>query len=146
MVPSNKLWVNSKFVIEPKQKITLSASGYVNLAVHRIVSSAEYDTMPPYPWSGSEGTRIDLPLHKRRKGLLVEKRALLGQLLYAAIPTSEIPPSESNPRPNRIYTLTSNNSYKNTGDEPETLYFTVNEKLLEDSKEAKYAFTGKKSR
>jgi len=145
LVPASKLWVNSGIRIQPNQKITMRASGYVNLAIHRLVSSAVADVPPPYIWSGPEGTVIDrkYPLYKRREELLIEKRALPGQLLYVAVRDSEVPPSEHNPRPERIHTLAQGIPYVNTSREQETLYFTVNEKLLEDSPKAKLAFVGK---
>jgi hypothetical protein len=145
LVPASKLWVNSGIRIQPKQKITMRASGYVNLAIHRLISSAEADVPPPYAWSGPEGTVLDgnCPLYKRREELLIEKRALLGQLLYVAVRDSEVPPSVNNPRPERIHALKSGNAYANISTERETLYFTVNEKLVENSPKAKLAFVGK---
>ncbi|MCI5139340.1 MAG: hypothetical protein D3922_13230 [Candidatus Electrothrix sp. AR1] len=122
----------------------MRASGYVNLAIHRLVFSAEVDVPPPYIWSGPEGTVMDrkYPLYKRREELLIEKRALPGQLLYVAVRDSEVPPSEHNPRPERINILIPGIPHVNTSTERETLYFTVNEKLIEDSPKAKLAFVG----
>ncbi len=145
LVPSSKLWVNSGITIEPGEKISMHASGYVNLAVHRLVDSAKIDLPPSYHWSGPEGIEIgkNLPLYHRREDLLIEKRALPGQLIYAAVRNTEVPPSKKNPRPKRMNTLSSDNYYTNKSDERETLYFTINEKLIENSPEAKLAFVGK---
>lgn len=145
LVPASKLWVNSGIIIKPGQKVTMRASGYVNLAIHRLVSSAEVDVLPPYGWSDPNGIMIDRnrPLYQRRKELLIEKRALQGQLLYIAVRDSEVSPSENNPRPERIRILKSGDYYTNESKVRETLYFTVNEKLVEDSQKAKLAFVGK---
>ncbi|MCW5211548.1 hypothetical protein VU04_01385 [Desulfobulbus sp. TB] len=145
LVPANKLWINSGITIQPGQKITMRASGYINLAIHRLISSANTDVLPPYSWSDTTGTVLDgtRPLYKRREELLIEKRALLGQLLYVAVRDSEVPPSQNNPRPERIRILKSGDCYKNESKVRETFYFTVNEKLVENSQKARLAFIGK---
>ena len=145
LVPSSKLWINSGVTIEPGEKISMHASGYINLAMHRLVDSARIDIPPSYHWSGPEGIEIDknLPLYHRREDLLIEKRALPGQLLYAAVRNTEVPPSKKNPRPKRMNILSSDSYYTNRSDERETLYFTINEKLLENNQKAKLAFVGK---
>lgn len=113
LVPSSQLWVDTGITVSPGQKLRITASGQINLGVHRLVQAAIDDVKPKLPWIGPSGGdyREGSPIYVRRKQLLVEPNAPLGCLLGYVRPQGEPDPTKSYPRPDGIFQVGKNVDY-----------------------------------
>ena len=48
-------WIDTGITLTPGNNVTITASGKICMAYHHMVESAQWDTLPPVPWTGPEG-------------------------------------------------------------------------------------------
>lgn len=54
---SKSPWVSTGMIVSKGDKLTISASGQINVSAHHVVEKAKTDELPPNPWSGPEGRK-----------------------------------------------------------------------------------------
>ncbi len=55
LLPANKLWLNTGIQIKPGQTVKITATGSVNLGIHRLVEAAYTHSRPRLNWTDPEG-------------------------------------------------------------------------------------------
>jgi len=148
LLPASKLWTNTGLIIRPGQKISIAATGFVNLAIHRLVDAANNDDRPRHGWVGPEGAaegdlRNERPVDRLRKPLRIEPKVGFGCLLAYIRPEGKPDPGRENPRPEGIHVFNKQSSeltYKDSEDRVGTLFLTVNDGILRDDRESEEAY------
>jgi hypothetical protein len=54
-IHASSMWECSQWQVKAGMKISIRASGRVNLAIHRLIDNARIDRRPMYPWNGPSG-------------------------------------------------------------------------------------------
>jgi hypothetical protein len=140
VVPASQLWIDSGLELKPGQKINVSASGAINLSVHRLVEAAQNTTRPRHGWTTpiGENERDLRCIDRKRRPLLIAPKAAYGSLLAYVNPANAEVPSAKNPIPAGIQVVSQPNSslvYSNTTNVAGRLFFTINDIVLKDDPE-----------
>ena len=48
-------WIDTGIALTPGNKVTITASGKICMAIHRMIEANQADALPPVPWTGPEG-------------------------------------------------------------------------------------------
>jgi hypothetical protein len=150
IVPANQLWVDTGIVLKPGETIKLSASGQINLAVHRLVEAANEDRVPWYGWVGPEGKELPkaenpptIYIRRQEAQLLIHPESKPGCLLMYLGSEGQPPPDKRDPRPKDIMAIGRGpKQYRNESKQNQQIYLTVNEKLLANTDKAREAYVG----
>jgi len=151
LVPASKLWIDSGITITPGQIIRISASGLINVAMHRVVNAAEEDKYPLLPWTGPEGfysgPNETRPIYSKRRYILVKPDAPRGSLLLYARKQGYPEPGKHNPDPSDIVVVGKGitYTYEAVDTMPANLYFVINDAVLGKEKKHRDAFMGTQS-
>jgi hypothetical protein len=146
LLPASRLWLDSGLELKPGQKVNVSASGAINLSVHRLSEAAENTIPPRHGWTTPSGVkgRDDLRcIDQIREPLLIEPKASYGSLLAYIKPANAAEPNVKNPIPSNIQVINSPSSqlgYSNPDGLQGRLYFTVNDIVLKNDPKYKQAF------
>lgn len=140
LLPANKPWLNTGIDVAKGQKVTLTASGSVNLAIHRLVDSAYKHERPRLGWLGPEGgphpyqTALD---NARSKYLIAPNPNNYGAVLACVVPDiAELTPGIANPQPKGIVLIGRGNSF--TADVDGKLWLVINDIILNKDSEDAY--------
>jgi hypothetical protein len=138
LLPANRPWLNTGLEVKKGQKMTITASGSVNLAVHRLVEAANDHKRPRLGWLGPDGGthpyKTDLD-NARSKYLIAPDPNNYGALLACIVPLGDPDPGKENPRPKGIKRVGSRGSI--TAESTGTLWLVVNDVMLtEQSRDA----------
>lgn len=144
LVSASTLWLDTGIKIRPGQKLSIGASGLVNLAIHRLVDAAKEDVRPRHGWVGPDGDQQgnEKPVEHRRMQLRIEPRVGFGSLLAFVRAEGEPNPGKENPKPAGVQAVGRNGkvSYEDNRGREGTLFLTVNEAVIQDTDEAKKAY------
>jgi hypothetical protein len=145
LLPASQLWIDTGIDVSAKQKLQLSCSGSVHLAVHRLVEAAQNRAKPMHHiWGGPEGhvaNAEDRPIDILRRKMLVDPNAPIGAVLAFIKGPSDSPPGDRDPRPHGIQTVGKVSFVEGQG----RLYLTVNDLLFEDTDANRAAYVGTKA-
>jgi hypothetical protein len=135
LLPANKLWLNTGLQIKPGQEVKITATGSINLAIHRLVEAAHTHKYPRWGWMEPEGGQPLNPAHQdlRIKQYLISPDNNYGVLL-ACITTDDL--GKSNPKPKNVSVIGRNASIKS--EKRGKLWLVVNDAVL--NKDAKNAY------
>jgi hypothetical protein len=141
LLPANKLWVNTGVRVKPNQKLKISASGSVNLAIHHLVDAARAHEKAPFsddvgPEGGLHPDREAKDM-KRAKCMIIPDLKLHGALIACILPEGKSPADEYY-RPHGMKLIGRQDLI--TSDTGGVLWLTVNDCVL--SPEDEDAFTG----
>jgi hypothetical protein len=134
-------WVNTGIRIDAGERALIRASGQVNLAMHRMMESAEKDKKPPIPWLGPAGLTEDLAGRYLPRPGDVERRqfSLAPKLPYGAL-IGQI--SEGKPllRPEEkdLIRIAGESAFEVPKDKGGTLWLAVNEIYFDETMRAAY--------
>lgn len=144
LLSAGQLWLNTGLKLKPGQRIRVTTSGRINLAIHRLVEAAVEDVRPRHGWVGPEGDQLknEKPVDRLRKKLRIEPRVGYGCLLAYIKPEGEPDPGKDNPKPSGIQVIGSNSelTYRDNQEREGTLFLTVNEAVIQDDQESEQAY------
>lgn len=142
LLAASDLWANTGLILEPKQSVLITASGRVNLAIHRLVKAANDDTRPTHGWYSPDGTTSSDQIVRTsyRADLRIEPKASDGVLLAALVAAGKPVPGALMPRPDQLFVVGSHLTLINESLEPRTIWLVVNDAVLNDSDLAKQAY------
>lgn len=153
---ASQMWADTGIVIAPHDAACVTASGRVNLAVHRLVDAAVSDVPPLSSWTDPAGeVQAGTPSSSRRRDadrdeLLILPTAPLGSLL-AHLSAQNVPaPGPVNPRGSQgdassVLLVGNRNTVRNDTDQPMVLYLTVNDAFLDASEDTRRRYLGRES-
>ncbi|MBN2226830.1 MAG: hypothetical protein JW763_05655 [candidate division Zixibacteria bacterium] len=120
-------WINSGIQIRKDQKIRVTASGRVCLAMHHMIKSAFKDIPPPVPWNGPAGidTLSELPPITHRMEESVRSQFRIAPHLFQGRVIGTIATSQPPIRPDSILNI--GDFYEGEAYQTGTLWLTVNE-------------------
>jgi hypothetical protein len=131
LLPANKLWLNTGFQVKPDQKVKISATGSVNLGIHRLVEAAYTHDSPRWNWTDPEGNQESsrpTPIDKAVKQLFIEPDRKPGVLLASVIPNNNETLGKYNPKPKGIQQIGKEGEISSK--EGGTLWLVVNDAVL----------------
>jgi hypothetical protein len=139
LLPASKIWLNTGLQFSSGQSATITASGAVNLSIHRLVEAAQDHKRPRLGWLGPEGGSHPYPTdldNARSKYLILPDPANYGTVLACIVPENERSPGKEYPRPNGVIQIgkCGNIKAKVNG----TLWLTVNDVVLDDKSRDAY--------
>lgn len=138
LLPANRLWLNTGLELKKGQSVTITASGSINLAIHRLVETAkDHKKRPRLGWIGPDGGKsykTDLD-NARSKYLISPDPDHYGALLACIVSADDRPLGKDNPYPKGIKQIGSRGSI--TAESAGTLWLVVNDVVLtEQSRDA----------
>jgi hypothetical protein len=139
LLPANKPWVNTGLDVVKGQKVTLTASGSVNLAFHRLVDSAQTHERPRIGWLGPEGGQhpYQTPLdNARSKYLIAPNPNNYGTVLACVVPDTQPAPGIENPSPEGTLPIGQGGSFTAVADGK--LWLVVNDIILNEGAQEAY--------
>lgn len=144
LVSAGTLWLDTGVKMKPGQKISISATGLVNLAIHRLVEAADKDEKPRHGWVGPDGDqqKNERPVERLRKRLRIEPKEGFGSLLAYVRAEGEPNPGKENPKPTGVQVVRRNGqiTYEDRLGREGTLFLTVNEAVIQDTPETEAAY------
>lgn len=138
LLPANKLWLNTGLEIKPGQEVKITATGSINLAIHRLVEAAYTHKYPRLGWMEPEGGQPLGYKDLRIKQYLISPDNNYGVLL-ACITTEDL--SKTNPKPKNISVIGRNASIKS--EKGGKLWLVVNDAVLNKDAESAYILSQK---
>lgn len=144
LLSATDLWTNTGIILQPKESAIVSASGRVNLAIHRLAESGFLDVRPPYLWVGPDGQKSGFQEVKLsyQKHLKISPEADAGTLLACLHRDGDPKPGKDNPRPKKIIVVGSRCRIVNKTDAAGTLWLVVNDAVLENDERSRRAYLG----
>lgn len=139
LLPANKPWLNTGIDVAQGQHVTVTASGSVNLAIHRLVESAHAHKRPRFGWLGPEGaqhpyqTALD---NARSKYLIAPNPNNYGTVLACIVPERAPTPGIEHPRPTGIMMIGRGGSF--TAEADGKLWLVVNDVILNEESQDAY--------
>lgn len=142
LLSATDLWTNTGIILQPKEVVIISASGRVNLAIHRLVEAGFTDIRPRHVWVGPDGQKSDFQEVKLsyQKQLTICPKADAGTLLACLHQDGDPKPGKNNPRPDNIIVLGSKCRIVNKMDTKCTLWLVVNDAVLENDDRSRRAY------
>jgi hypothetical protein len=142
LLAASDLWTNTGINLQPKESVIFSASGRVNLAIHRLTEACLLDVRPRHLWLGPDGQKAGLQEVKQsyEKRLLICPEADTGTLLACLHQEGDPKPGKNNPRPDNIIVVGSNCRIENKTDTECTLWLVVNDAVLQDDEVSRRAY------
>lgn len=146
MVPASQGWMDTKFVLKPNETIKFNASGRVHLAISHLIDFSRKEEKPDIGWVGPNGSAYQPDAEndeeELRRMLLVDPDAPIGKLLALLRKPDEPSPGIENARPGEIFKVGEDGTVTNDSKEDATLWLTVNDMYLNDTKDAQEAYIG----
>jgi hypothetical protein len=145
LLSASQLWADTGLEIQPDNEIRITATGKINLAVHRLVEAALNKTAGAEDWTTADGVKPHgLLLEQQRKPLMVLPEANFGCLLAYVGPNGEDAPGPANPRPSGIQVVGTSGliHYTDKRGRPGHLFLTINDGVLSNTPQAHQAFVG----
>jgi hypothetical protein len=139
LLPASKPWLNTGLDVAKGQKVTVTASGSVNLAIHRLVEAAQAHKRPRLGWLGPEGGKHPYPNdleNARSRYLIAPDPNNYGTVLACVVPDAEPAPGKENPRPKGVQPIGRNGSL--TAEAGGKLWLVVNDVMLNDESRDAY--------
>lgn len=148
LLPASSTWTDTGIDIPPRATVNFRASGRVHLAIHKLIQSANNDSLPLFNWLGPRGApyQSTRQLDKARRSLLIENKANIGAIIGFFKKSTDIPPGPSNHRPKGKFIVDlSDGGFKNDSDEKVRLWLVVNDMYLDPNniQASKDAYIGK---
>jgi len=142
LLSATDLWTNTGIILQPNESVFVSASGRVNLAIHRLSESGFLDVRPRHLWIGPDGQKGAFQEVKLsyQKLLKICPEADAGTLLAYLHRDGDPKPGKDNPRPDNIIVLGSKCRIVNKTDTECTLWLVVNDAVLEDDDRSRNAY------
>ena len=145
-------WSSTEVRVEKGDTITFGISGGTNAAIHRLVESAIYDTVPPCPWAHRPGTgRGKRPTDNLRNEWLLKPDTPISSILgyiccdKNTCPDMENPATIENARKANFVVASPQNQYQSTkfkSDCDGVLYLAYNDSYISERKH--YIFSPEK--
>ncbi len=149
-LPSGVLWADTGIKVKPGQKIVITASGRVNLALHRLVEAADKDKKPRHGWVGPGGGAMPNPtrIDEDRAPLKIHSREEFGVLLAYIRPSGGDTPGKKTsvrlenlwPDEARVIGLRNDITFDSKHSQDGTLFLTVNEAVLANDQKSQDAY------
>lgn len=139
LLPANRLWLDTGLEVKKGQSVTITASGSINLAAHRLVEAMKDHKRPPFGWIGPDGGKYPYPRsfdNKRSKSLIFPDPDYYGALLACIVPAGDLPLGLKNPKPNGIKRIGSRGSI--TAEATGSLWLVVNDVILTEQSHDDY--------
>jgi hypothetical protein len=139
LLPANKLWLNTGINVKPGQKVKITATGSVNLGIHRLIEAAYTHNNPRWNWTdpaGDYGTSRSTRIDKAVRALFIAPQEKPGVLL--AVVTEDTDLGKYKPKPKGIQLI--GNSGEIESKEGGTLWLVINDAVLNDEAENAYVF------
>jgi hypothetical protein len=144
LLSASQPWADTGLTVLPGQKISITASGLANLAIHRLVEAADKDERPRHGWAGPEGgePKNEKAVDRFRRALRIEPRVAYGCLLAYVRPVGEPDPGKEFPRPPGIHVIGRNGelTYADSKSRMGTLFLTANDAVARDDPESERAY------
>ena len=142
LLSATDLWTNTGIILQPNESGIVSASGRVNLAIHRLAESGFLDVRPRHLWVGPDGQKGAFQEVKLsyRKQLKISPEADAGTLLAYLHRDGDPKPGKNNPRPDNIIVVGSKCRILNKTDTERTLWLVVNDAVLENDDRSRHAY------
>ena len=140
MLPAMVEWLDTGIRLDDEhQAVCITASGRVNLAIHRAVEAAQKGERPRVSWVDPDGNETyPKQLDETRKALLIMPSLPYGMVLAYIRPAGSDLPSKTNPRPPGIQRIGSQGEARGKGE----LWLTVNDSIIRDDPVLRKAFAG----
>lgn len=144
LLSASQLWADTGLEIQPGSEVRITATGKINLAVHRLVDAALNKTAGAEDWTTADGVKLRGLLDQQRKPLLILPEANFGCLLAYVGPQGEDVPGPINARPSGIYAVGTSGlvRYNDERGRPGHLFLTINDGVLSNTPQAHNAFVG----
>lgn len=142
LLAASDLWANTGLVLKPGQGVSVTASGRANLAVHRLIDAAVQDVRPRQGWMGPGGGGASAPEVKDtyRRDLKIAPKSQDGVLLACLHKQGEDLPGKDNPKPSNLIVVGDSGVVVNSFSEPRTIWFVINDAVLDDSDVSRRAY------
>lgn len=130
LLPASRLWLDTELEVKKGQSVTITASGSINLAAHRLVEAMKDHTRPRLGWIGPDGGSYPYrkDLDNGRSKYLISPAHNYGALLACIVPAGDPLPGKENPKPNGIKQIGSRGSI--TAEATGNLWLVVNDVVL----------------
>ncbi|UXE62360.1 MAG: hypothetical protein KA717_06075 [Woronichinia naegeliana WA131] len=141
LLPANKLWLNTGIQIKPNQTVKITATGSVNLGIHRLVEAAYTHSYPRWNWTdpaGESGPSSSTPIDKGLKALFIAPGLKPCVLLAYVDVTGKNDLGKYNPKPQGIEEI--GRGKEITSKEGGTLWLVINDAVLDDSDKSRDAY------
>lgn len=153
VLPANILWLNTNLPVDNNQKITISAFGEVNLAIHHLVKDAISDKELSIPWVGPTGdTSNKFPTNERdslRSNFKILPSENYGCVLACIIPNEDVKndkyPNKFHPVPKNIQFIGNRKTITNNTGKDGILFLVVNDTYCDRTEKCKQAYFGKQN-
>jgi hypothetical protein len=139
LLPANKLWLNTGIQIKPGQSVKITATGSVNLGIHRLIEAANTHSNPRWNWTDPAGnyeSSRPTPIDKAVKALFIAPGLKPGVLL--AYVTDKNYLSKYNPKPQGIQEIGKDGEI--SSQKGGTLWLVINDAVLDDSNKSRDAY------
>ncbi len=140
MLPAMVEWSDTGIDLHNDQSVYVTATGRVNLAVHRAVEAAQQGERPRRTWVDPDG-KMTFPnrLDESRRLLLIAPRQPYGAVLaYVRSPGGADPDPKTNPRPDGIVKIGSGAEVRGEG----RLWLTINDAMIGNDPKLRLAYAG----
>jgi hypothetical protein len=133
LLPANKLWLNTGLAVKSGQQLKISATGSINLAVHRLVAATKAHQPLEPGWmdpNGNQGTS-SRNIDEQRKKYLIDPNSEYGVLIAGIVHQGKPDLGKDNPKADEIYVVGKWNSFRSK--EGGTLWLVVNDAVLNEN-------------
>jgi hypothetical protein len=139
LLPANKLWLNTGIQIKPGQSVKITATGSVNLAIHRLIEAAHTHSNPRWNWTDPAGeyeSSRATPIDKAVKALFIAPGLKPGVLLAYVTDKNDL--GKYNPKPQGIQEIGKDGEI--SSQKGGTLWLVINDAVLDDSNKSRDAY------
>jgi hypothetical protein len=133
--------LNTGIQIKPNQTVKITATGSVNLGIHRLVEAAYTHSYPRWNWTdpaGESGPSSSTPIDKGLKALFIAPGLKPCVLLAYVDVTGKNDLGKYNPKPQGIEEI--GRGKEITSKEGGTLWLVINDAVLDDSDKSRDAY------
>lgn len=142
LLAASTLWAKTGLKLNPSSSVAVTASGSANLAVHRLIDSAIYDTKPHLGWVGPAGGKVTESRAKDtyRQKLKIDQLVEDGVLLAYLQKEGDADPGKYNPKPDGLIVIGAHGVIANKTPDTRTIWLVINDAVLSDTELAKKAY------
>lgn len=136
LIPANQLWVDTGIILNADEEAHITATGSVNLSIHRTIEAAIKDKKTRLSWVGPDGGEQEpkFAIDNLRLPLRLMEKAGYGCLLGYIKPVAEPMPDKDNPKPSGIFKIGKNLEHISGSG---SICLTVNDIVLKDDEASK---------
>ena len=146
LLPSNEWWYDTGIDVDVNQQIKLVISGRAHLAIHKLVAAAAANEKCSVAWTGPEGApwanlNEDEEQLAAKKSLLIYPGDKIGNIIMYLCPPNGISSFHDDFLKNRkqftgkFHEVTNNVTYTNDSGTKARLFLTVNDMVMDFTKE-----------